>query len=406
MRITVKGRLAPGCAALLLLCTAGLSGAAEVVSVPTGTPGQAQGSAPGAKPEEIKPEALEPLFVRPLVTIEAGRNDLNPVWSPQGTFIAFERSTGDKKEIRITLPDGTEVQTVYYQMSGETEKKFFFPGVIEEASYNAGITWSPDESRFVYMSNGGEGNYDLYAQDLGEDKPSRLTDHKEKDGQANWSRAADRIVFVSGRTGNGDVYLLDLATRELTRLTQGGKPYLYPQWSPDGRKLVMMHGSNDNHNVILIGDITKPAETRKALTTWAFDDLRPVWSPDGKKIAFYSNYNLAGATNEWSLVVIASDGSDPTEGPGLAARIVASDVIPDVETGPAWMPDSSRIVFVKNDRHEYNPLYVTDLKQKTSAPIKTGTHMNHDVASSLDGTLAFRAQVNQWDQIYVMKLKP
>jgi hypothetical protein len=23
--------------------------------------------------------------------------------------------------------------------------------------------------------------------------------------------------------------------------------------------------------------------------------------------------------------------------------------------GPSWMPDSSRIIFVKNDRQEYNP---------------------------------------------------
>jgi hypothetical protein len=31
--------------------------------------------------------------------------------------------------------------------------KFFFPGVVEEVSYNAGITWSPEENRFVFMSS-------------------------------------------------------------------------------------------------------------------------------------------------------------------------------------------------------------------------------------------------------------
>ncbi len=39
-------------------------------------------------------------------------------------------------------------------------------GVYEEVSYNAGITWSPGGDRFIYMSNGGEGNYDLYLQEL------------------------------------------------------------------------------------------------------------------------------------------------------------------------------------------------------------------------------------------------
>ena len=353
-----------------------------------------------------KVELIEPLFVRPLVKTESGRNDSNPVWSPRGSFIAFERSVGDKKEIRITLPDGMPIQTVYFRLSdGGKEMKFFFPGVSEETSYNAGITWSPDECRFVYMSNGGEGNYDIYLQDLGDHAPVRLTDHKEKDGQAHWSPIADRIVLVSGRTGNGDIYLQDLRTRALTRLTRGGKAYLYPQWSPDGKRLVMMHGSNENHNIILINDETKPMESQKILTTWPYDDLRPIWSPDGKKIAFYSNYNPAGDSKIWSIIVIAADGSDPTKGEGLAAKVVAMDIIPDVEVGPAWMSDSSRIVFVKNERQEYNPIYLADLKEKTVIPLKTDTKMNHDITCSADGTIAFRAQVDQWDQIFVMKLK-
>jgi len=353
-----------------------------------------------------KPEQVEPLFVRPLVKIESGRNDSNPVWSPRGTFIAFERSVGDKKEIHITLRDGTLIQTVYFMLSDNgKETNFFFPGVSEETSYNAEITWSPDEYRFVYMSNGGEGNYDIYLQDLAVGDSLRLTDHKEKDGQAHWSPVADHLVFVSGRTGNGDIYLLDLTTRLLRRLTQGGKSYLYPQWSPDGKRLVMMHGSNENHHITLINDVTKPMESLKILTTWPYDNVRPIWSPDGEKIAFYSNYNLANDPMIWSIVVIAADGSDPTDGEGLAAKVVAMDVIPDVEVGPAWMPDSSRIVFVKNDRHEYNPIYVADLKEKTTMLVKTDTKMNHDVACSVDGGIAFRAQVDQWDQIHIMKLK-
>lgn len=368
--------------------------------------GIADDPASGVMVTDKKPELVEPLFVRPLVKIESGRNDSNPVWSPYGTFVAFERSVGNKKEIHITLRDGTLIQTVYFLLPrGEKERNFFFPGVSEETSYNAGITWSSDEYQFVYMSNGGEGNYDIYVQDLGGGTPVRLTDHREKDGQAHWSPVADRLVLVSGRTGNGDIYLLDLRTRLLTRLTQGDKTYLFPQWSPDGKRLVMMHGSNENHDIILISDVEKPMESLKVLTTWPYDDLRPIWSPDGEKIAFYSNYNPDGDPKIWSIVVIAADGSDPTDGEGLAAKVVAMDIIPDVEVGPAWMPDSSRIVFVKNHRQEYNPIYVADLNEKAVRPLKTDTKMNHDVTCSADGMIAFRAQVDQWDQIHVMKLK-
>ncbi len=388
----MKGFVVLGWAVLFLQFMAGAGIADELLSDVTDA--------------EKKPEVVEPLFVRPLVKVELGRNDSNPVWSPSGTFIAFERSVGDKKEIHITLRDGTLIQTVYFMLSENgKEMNFFFPGVSEETSYNSGITWSPDEYRFIYMSNGGEGNYDIYLQDLLGGTPLRLTDHKEKDGQAHWSPVADCLIFVSGRTGSGDVYLLDLRSRLLKRLTQGDKSYLFPRWSPDGKRIVMMHGSNENHRIILMSDVTKPVESIKMLTKWSYDDLRPIWSPDGKKIAFYSNYNEAGDPKRWSIVVIASDGSDPADEEGLAQKVVATDVIPDVEVGPAWMPDSRRIVFVKNDRHEYHPIYVADLKEKAVRLVKTDTKMNHDVTCSADGTIAFRAQVDQWDQVHLMRLK-
>jgi hypothetical protein len=32
--------------------------------------------------------------------------------------------------------------------------------------------------------------------------------------------------------------------------------------------------------------------------------------------------------------------------------------------------------------------------------------MNHDLSCTSDGTLAFRAQVEQWDHIYIAKIDP
>jgi Tol biopolymer transport system component len=348
---------------------------------------------------------IVPVYVRPLTGIEAGRNDANPVWTHSGKLIAFERSRGDRKEIVVARADGTIVHTIYYQASqAGKEPKFFFPGLAEDVSYNAGIAWSPAGDRLAFTSNAGTGNYDVYVHELG-GKTTRLTDHKEKDGQADWSPVADQLVFVSGRTGKGDLYLVDVASRALTRLTWGTNPFLYPQWSPDGTKVTVLHGSNDNHDVYVIADVRRPAETLRALTTWTHDDLRPVWSPDGKKIAFYSNYNTAGDPKTWAILVIAADGSDPTDGAGLAAKVVATGVVPDIERGPAWLPDSGGIVYVKDDRAEYNPLYVADLVRGTNVLIKTDTKMNHDVTCSVDGVIAFRAQVDQWDQIFVARLK-
>src|SRR5439155_1141361 len=77
---------------------------------------------------------------------------------------------------------------------------FIFPQVVEETSYNSGISWSPECNRFVFMSNGGEGNYDLYLREP-DGRITRITNDKEKDGHAHWSPARDQIAFVSGRSG-------------------------------------------------------------------------------------------------------------------------------------------------------------------------------------------------------------
>src|SRR5262245_61095795 len=203
----------------------------------TASPASAADEPAAAVPD---PSAIEPEFVRPLVPIAGGRNDSNPVWSPLGDTIAFERSRGDDKEIVVVRTDGALVQTIHHQNSAAPGKtQFFFPGVVEQTSYNSGISWSPDGKRFVFMSNGGEGNYDLYVRET-DGAITRVTTDKEKDGHGNWSPARDRIAFISGRTGKGDVYLLDLGLKTTTRVTGGEHPYLYPQWSPDGRRLAVI----------------------------------------------------------------------------------------------------------------------------------------------------------------------
>jgi Tol biopolymer transport system component len=355
-----------------------------------------------------QPAEIVPLFVRAFTEIAAGHNDSNPIWSPSGDLIAFERSIEDKREIIISrLDDGTVLQKIYHRIPEErSEFDFVFDDVLDDASFNAGISWSPDESRLVFMSNGGSGNYDLYLlPTLGEDKAIRLTNNPEKDSHPHWSPVADYLVFVSGRGGSANIYVMDLASRSVIKLTSGRKTYLYPQWSPDGRKIAMIYGSNENHDIFLIEDINRPIQTLKALTSWNHDDLRPVWSPDGKKIAFYSNYNLENNPRVWSIIVIAADGSDPTAGAGLAEKVVAINVIPDIERGPAWMPDSNRIVYVKNDPKAYNPIYVVQIEERKHQPVNTQTKMNHDLTCSRNGTIAFRAQVEQWDHIYIARLK-
>src|SRR2546428_12689775 len=90
-----------------------------------------------------EPAGIEPEFVRPLVPIARGRNDSNPVWSPAGDMVAFERSRGDNKELAIVRVDGDTVQSIHQNASAALGlSAFFFPEVVEQTSINSGLSLS------------------------------------------------------------------------------------------------------------------------------------------------------------------------------------------------------------------------------------------------------------------------
>ncbi len=373
-----------------------------------GAEGETGPEPPPAESAEPRPAGILPVFLRSLLPIEVGRNDRTPRWAPGGDLLSFERSSGEQKEILLASAEGGILQRVYLQPAEASGSgvDLIFPGLFEEASYNAGLTFSPEGRRFVFMSNAGGGNYDLYLGERGGEGSLRLTDDPEKDGHPDWSPAGDRLVFVSGRTGRAELFLLDLATRALTPLTGGkdsGKAYLYPQWSPDGGRLAVMYGGNENHDIWLLEGPGTPGQRLRPLSRWPGDEIRPAWSPDGRKVAFYTNHNADNDPRIWSLAVAWADPDDPGGAEGQA-RVVARDVIPDVERGPAWLPDSRGLVYIRDDRHAYNPLHVVDLEGGNDLPLLTDTRMNHDVTCSADWVLAFRAQVEQWDQIFLATL--
>jgi len=353
--------------------------------------------------------SLEPVFVRPLIAGGGqGYNDSNPLWSPAGDLIALERAQDARREIVIARPDGTVLKTVYYKASADSDDLGLgnlLPGLGESASYNAGLAWSPEGKRFVFMSNAGEGNYDLYQGSLAGDATQRLTTDPQKDGQPHWSPAGGPVVFVSGRDGGAQLYLIDPATRATRRISSGEKAHLYPRWSPDGKRIAAIYGANENHDILLIENVEDPAGSRRLLTTWRYDDLSPAWSPDGSKIAFYTNQNSEDDPKVWALAVVDAAGNSPTAGEGLVARIVARNVLPDVATGPAWLPDSRRIAYVRNDQHDYSPVYVVDVETHESRRLLTGTSINRELSCSSQGVLAFRAQIDQWDRIYLAKVE-
>lgn len=331
-------------------------------------------------------------------------NDARPRWSPDGSMLSFERSTADRQELVISSIDGTVVKIISHRAGSGSADAYglnrLLPGISSDRdSFNAALSWSADGHKMVFMSNAGKGNYDLYLGRLETEQVDRLTRDAHKDGQPDWHPQRDELVFVSGRDGGARVWHMDLRSRQLRALTSGAQTWLYPRWSPDGGQVVAMYGDSGDHNIYIID--ARGGKEARALTRWRFDDISPSWSPDGKYVAFYSNYNEDDNPHRWSIIVLAVDGSDGADPEVMKARVVAADVQPDVDHGPAWSPDGRYIAYVRRERQDYNPIFIADLKAGQQHRFETGTRMNRDISFSAQGRLAFRAQVEQWDRIFV-----
>ena len=199
--------------------------------------------------------------------------------------------------------------------------------------------------------------------------------------------------------------LRNLTTLAERMLTTGDKVDLFPTWSPDSKSIAYTSGENDNHDVFVIPDVGAETVTPRQLTSWRYDDLRPIFSPDGKELAFYSNYSPINEEKEWSIVTVPADGSGPAKGLALAKLTVATNVVKDPEVGPAWLPWGHAIVYARNLKAEWNPVYAVDATTREEVRLEMRTRMNHDLTCASDGKLAFRAQVASWDDVFVADLR-
>ena len=341
--------------------------------------------------------------IKQLNSAETRFNEANLSWSADGVYLGFEVITDGFRKIMLKDLAGNYARDL--QMIPKGQDNFLDGMVLKSAqSYNAGLRWSRDSTRFAFMSNGGIGEYNIYVGAIGShEKP--VTKSPTKDGYATWSPATNEIAFVSGRTGNGDIYLVDLKSKDLTRLSASDAVDIFPEWFPSGNRLVYASGDALNHDLFTVSRESRTSPWKKpvALTRSAHDQLRPTVSPDGRYVAYYADAGDAGGDglHKWNIYVVPFEAGKTYEDGELRGMAIADDVVIDLNTGPAWSPDSRKIFYVKRDPTVFNPIYGYDLFAGRSYMFKTKTRMNRDILMSKLGVLSFRAQVGVWDRVFV-----
>ena len=333
----------------------------------------------------------------------ATHNEANLSWSADGVYLGFEVVSDGHRKIMLKDLVGNFTRDLHMMSRGPNN---FLDGLVAKSthSYNAGLRWSRDSTRFAFMSNGGVGEYNIYVGAVGvREKP--ITSSPTKDGYATWSPKTNEIAFVSSRKGSADVYLVDLKTRQVDRLSRSPAVDIFPEWFPSGDRVVYSSGDALDHDLHVVERKNRDGTWSKpwALTKWKRDDLRPTVSPDGQLIAFYADSEAVDANDPktWNIHVIPFHRGKTYTDTDLKETIVAKDVVIDLNTGPAWSPDSRKLFYVKRDPGVSNPIAGYDLFTGKSYIFRTKTRMNRDIVMSKLGVLSFRAQVGVWDRVFV-----
>jgi Tol biopolymer transport system component len=277
-----------------------------------------------------------------LVQLSAGPDDRGPAWSPDGSRIAFTRTSGETTGVLIMDADGSNV--VQRTTSG---------GLAATSPSNAATTWSPDGKWIAFVCSDAEA---LGLCKVRADNDGTTPDTVYHIGPAGpidqeiyaptWSPDGTRIAFISDRAFPDffyDIWVIAPDGSELTALRThtalAPNPYgqHQPAWLPDGRRIAHVQCPWAfrfcSSSVITVMNTDGSGAVRLVA---ASGFARPAWSPDGQVIAFASSYavkfstqsanvlNLRGAI-EW----VSADGSQ-------RGRIIENG------HSPAWRPGGLR----------------------------------------------------------------
>ena len=143
------------------------------------------------------------------------RGASRPAWSPGGDKIAFIGDTSTDRCIVVVNPDG----------SGQTC-----------VALGSAFDWSPDSTKIAFHSSK-DGSSSIYTVETNGINEQRLTNSFPfPDMDPAWSPDGAKIAFVSGRDGNGqanfEIYVMDDDGTNQVRLTNNPATGQMPTWSP------------------------------------------------------------------------------------------------------------------------------------------------------------------------------
>jgi TolB protein len=198
----------------------------------------------------------------------------DPAWSPDGSRIAFSRG-----DIYVMKSDGSGVTRLANNLP------FQGCGGPSRSGSGGGYspTWSPDGREIAFLHKSTCFSNDIYVMNGNGTGVRRLTSgHLAR--KLAWGRtgtiAFDGRVWVGEGLSDGEIAVVRVSDAVVTRLTKNTAWDLFPGWSPDGTKITF---ASDRYTTPLSGlqiyVMNANGTGASRLTRNAASDDQPAWGP-------------------------------------------------------------------------------------------------------------------------------
>ncbi|MGD8455683.1 MAG: hypothetical protein PVF83_04795 [Anaerolineales bacterium] len=176
--------------------------------------------------------------------------DYNPVWSPDGSKIAFVSVRNGYTELFMMNADGTDqnsisaisqlpsviakCKSIYWEnLDNSTEEDIEF---IRESPYGCMLddspAWSPDGSKIAFVS-ARDGNQEIYMMNVDGTGLKNISNHPTDEDDPSWSPDGSKIVFTSNRDGEYfQIYIMDIDGSDVIQITSDYGNKFTPAWRP------------------------------------------------------------------------------------------------------------------------------------------------------------------------------
>ena len=233
------------------------------------------------------------------ITNDANNSSNNPVWSPDGTKIAYTgEDFGDQSsQIFVMNADGTNKVDL----------------TNDDNTQNSNPTWSPDGTKIAYGSSPSDYSTPSTINVMHADGSNItvLTDGANQDWLPTWSPDGNKLTFI-GYDGNSisQIDTMNTDGTNIQPITSGTTTnYLSVAYSPSGTEFAYTTLSTDHTYTENLGTMNTDGSNSHTITTSNVSNNNASWSPDGTKI-LYDDYD--STANLQRIYYINADGTNET----------------------------------------------------------------------------------------------